>query len=93
MKRYFGALSHDKTNLTLSQVWRKLGRAVTSHLREEVHDAMLVFDKDANGSMSFFEFVRLIARRPWKVLLPSEVQALLPKVSLQELQKTVSQHY
>jgi len=88
-----GKIEEEELVQLCEEVWRKLGRAVTSHLREEVHDAMLVFDKDANGSMSFFEFVRLIARRPWKVLLPSEVQALLPKVSLQELQKTVSQHY
>ena len=86
-----GMVCCSQTIPSMLQVWQKLGRAVTSQLREEVHDAMLVFDKDANGTMSFFEFVRLIARRPWKVLLPQDVQALLPQVSLKELQKTVSQ--
>lgn len=73
-------------------MWSKLGRAVTTQLREDVHDAMLVFDKDAKGSMNFNEFVRLIARRPWKVVLPAEVQALLPKMSLQELQRACAEN-
>ena len=62
---------------------------MTSQIRDEVRDAMLVFDKDAHGSIEFYEFVRLIARRPWKVLLPDEAQEILPKVSLQQLQNCV----
>ena len=82
-----GELEEEELLRMCEQVWSRLGRTVTVSLRDEVRDAMLVFDKDGSGGISFVEFVRLVARRPWKVLLRADAQEALKHITLPELQE------
>lgn len=46
---------------------------------EEVSKVVAEFDKDQNGTLGFGEFLHMLTRRPWKQLLPLDVQDKLPK--------------
>jgi len=81
-----GEMSESELQKMCEQVWIKLGRTVNTALRDEVRDLMLVFDKDGSGGIDFVEFVRLVARRPWKVLLRPDAQEALKHITLKELQ-------
>jgi len=82
-----GELEEQELLKMCEQVWHRLGRAVTVSLRDEVRDAMLVFDKNGSGGIDFVEFVRLVARRPWKVLLRADAQEALKHIALADLQE------
>jgi len=85
-KNCSGKVEEEELVEMCHRVWHKLDRTVTPALKDDVHDAMLVFNKDGSGGIDFVEFIRLIARRPWKVLLRPEAQEALKHVQIHEIQ-------
>ena len=73
-----GFIDEQELGELLKMVWAKLGRpfgkADKERLRYEVHAAMINFDVDQSGTISFPEFIMLLSKKPWRLMLPQELQ-------------------
>ena len=57
---------------------KKLPPQFQMNLMSEVRKVIALNDMDHNGRLNFVEFIRLLTRKPWRDLLPPDVQAALP---------------
>jgi len=73
-----GFIDEHELGELLKMIWAKLGKpfgkADKERLRYEVHAAMVNFDVDDSGTISFPEFIMLLSKRPWRLMLPKELQ-------------------
>jgi len=73
-----GFIDEHELGELIKMLWAKLskpfGKADQDRLRYEVHAAMQNFDVDDSGTLSFPEFVMLLSKRPWRLMLPKEMQ-------------------
>lgn len=62
----------------LKGVWAHLGRPFGSNdfdrLHYEVHTAMMNYSGNNSGTLNFAEFVQMLGKRPWRMMLPAEMQ-------------------
>ena len=78
-----GTLSSEEIGQLVWQFWQRLGveGIEWAHLEREVQRILEEFDKDANGSIDFGEFLEMLTYLEWQELLPVEVQEEMRVVS------------
>lgn len=72
-----GQLDRDELKHAILGLWAHVGDPISSaaKLEDLVEIALVQFDSDHNGMISYKEFVKMISNPPWDQLLPPNVQA------------------